>query len=147
MRQNHNNSNDIDASSQVLGLDGTVNINSSRINPVQGATELPQNIVEPEQTTAQACQANREAAAMNGLNITGKGGIPPEPGLPLNSLNVTVNGETNPTSAIPAPIKTSIGKIQPARGIKVTKSGETILTAYRTNNSGERIPEIKRNCS
>ncbi len=107
---------------------------------------VPQ-IFSPEQTTAQACQANREIAAKNGLNITGKGGIPAEPGLPLDSQNVSINGETNPTSAIPAPIETSQGKIQPARGIKVTESGEIILTAYRTNNSGERIPEIKPNCS
>ncbi|MDJ0572303.1 MAG: hypothetical protein QNJ53_25115 [Pleurocapsa sp. MO_192.B19] len=139
--------NDINASSEVSGLDGTVNINTPDINPIQGATELPSNIVEPEQTTAQACQANREIAAKNGLTITGKGGIPAEPGLPLDSLNVSINGETNPTSAIPQPIATSIGKIQPARGIKVTESGEIILTAYRTNNSGERIPEIKPNCS
>ncbi len=138
--------NDIDASSE-FDLDGTVNINTPDINPVQGATELPNNIVEPEQTTAQACQANREIAAKNGLTINGKGGIPAEPGLPLNSLNVSINGETNPTSAIPQPIETSQGKIQPARGIKVTESGEIILTAYRTNNSGERIPEIKLNCS
>jgi hypothetical protein len=36
--------------------------------------------------------------------------------------------------------------IQPARGIKVTKDGQVILTPYATNNAGERIPEIKRNC-
>ena len=141
------NTNDINASSQVSGLDGTVSIFTPDINPIQGATELPTNVVEPEQTTAQACAANREAQAKNGLNITGRGGIPAEPVLPLDSQNVSINGETNPTSAIPAPIETSQGKIQPARGIKVMKSGEVILTSYRTNNSGERLPEIMPNCS
>ncbi|MEY2856440.1 MAG: hypothetical protein RLZZ74_749, partial [Cyanobacteriota bacterium] len=34
----------------------------------------------------------------------------------------------------------------PARGIMVTKSGRIVLTAYRTNNAGERIPEGKINC-
>ncbi len=137
--------NDINASSE-FSLDGTVNINTPDINPLQGATELPTNIVEPEQTTAQACRANREVAAQNGLNITGKGGIPPAPDLPLDSHNISVNGQYDTTFSVPKPIETSQGKIQPARGVKVTESGEIILTAYRTNNRGERIPERSINC-
>jgi hypothetical protein len=83
-----------------------------------------------------------------GLTIKGKGGVPPAPDLPLNSQSISINDEIDPTiSAIPEPIETSIGKIQPARGIKVTKDGRVILTAYRTNNAGERIPEIKPNCN
>ena len=138
--------NDIDASSE-FSLDGTVTINTPDINPVQGATELPSNVVVPEETTQQACEVNREVEAKNGLSITGKGGIPAEPGLPLDSLNVTINGEANPTSTIPQPIETSQGKIQPARGVSVTESGEIILTAYRTNNAGDRLIQTKRNCS
>ena len=139
--------NDINASSEVDGLDGTIAIFTPNINPVRRATESPTDLVAPEQTVAQVCQTNRETVAKNGLNITGKGGIPPEPGLPLNSLNFTVTGETNPTSATSLPMKTSKGKIQPARGIKETESGKIILTAYRTNNAGDRLLEIKRNCS
>ncbi|MEL7407704.1 MAG: hypothetical protein AAFN00_12180, partial [Cyanobacteria bacterium J06558_2] len=138
--------NDINASSQVSGLDGTISISTPDINPVQGATELPTNVVEPGATTEQACQANREVLAKGGLNIMGKGGIVPDPALPLNSLNVIANSDNTPTSSIPAPIETSKGKIQPARGVKVTKSREIILTAYRTNNSGDRIPEGSANC-
>ncbi|MBW4533099.1 MAG: hypothetical protein KME09_04105 [Pleurocapsa minor HA4230-MV1] len=37
--------NDINASSEASGFDGTVNINTSDINPVQGATELPSNTI------------------------------------------------------------------------------------------------------
>ena len=138
--------NDINASSSVSGLDGTVDITTTDINPTEGATELPSNIVAPQQTTEQACAANREAEAKNGLNIVGKGGVPPAPELPLNSLNTITNGETNSASTIPAPIETSRGKIQPARGIEVTPSGTVKLTAYPTNNQGERLPEIKPNC-
>ncbi|MDJ0592052.1 MAG: hypothetical protein QNJ72_19025 [Pleurocapsa sp. MO_226.B13] len=127
-------------------MDGTVNINTPDINPLQGVTELPTNIVEPEQTTAQACQANREVAAQNGLNITGKGGIPPAPDLPLDSHNISVNGQYHTTFSIPEPIETSQGKIQPARGVIVTESGEIILTAYRTDNRGERIFNGSVNC-
>ena len=138
--------NDINASSEVSGLDGTVDISTLDVDPVQGATELPTNIVVPEETTQQACQSNREAEAQNGLNIVGKGGVPPAPELPLNSLNTVSNGEMNPVSTIPAPIETSRGKIQPARGIEVTPSGVVRLTAYATNNAGDRLPQIESNC-
>ncbi len=145
--EDNNQTNDIDASSK-FGLDGTVSIFTPDINPVQGATELPNNVVEPEQTTQQACRANRDGTAENGLVIKGKGGVPPAPDLPLNSQSISINGEIDPTiSAIPEPIETSIGKIQPARGIKISKDGRVTLTAYRTNNAGERIPEIKANCN
>jgi hypothetical protein len=104
------------------------------------------NIVKPEQTTAQTCSANREAQVNNGLAIAGKGGIPLTPDAPLNSENIMLGDRTASASTIPQAIKTSQGKIQPARGIMVTKSGKIVLTAYRTNNAGERIPEIKPNC-
>jgi filamentous hemagglutinin family protein len=143
--EDNNQTNDIDASSE-FGLDGTVSIFTPDINPVQGATELPSNVVEAEQTTEQACQANREAAAKNGLIVRGKGGIPATPDQPLTSQNITINGEITPAYAIPEPIETSQGKIHLARGIKVTKDGQVILTPYPTNNAGERIPEIKPNC-
>ena len=142
---NNNRINDIDASSE-FGLDGNVSIFTPDINPVQGVTELPTNIVEPAETVTQACQPNDGTVAENELSLVGKGGIPPEPIAPLDSHNIFIGGQTNPTSTIPKPIETSQGKIQPARGIKVTETGEIILTAYRTNNSGERIPEGAINC-
>ncbi|MEN9519769.1 MAG: hypothetical protein RLZZ381_2357 [Cyanobacteriota bacterium] len=141
---NNNQTNDIDASSD-FGLDGIVSIFTPDINPVQGATELPSNTVEPEQTTAQTCQAGR-GTANNGLAIAGKGGVTPAPDAPLNSENI-ISAEQNPAAyAIPEPIETSQGKIQPARGITVTKSGHIVLTAYPTNNAGERIPNLP-NCN
>jgi filamentous hemagglutinin family protein len=141
----NNQTNDIDASSD-FGLDGTVSIFTPDLNPVQGATELPSNIVEAEQTTAQACEASRETTAKNSLIVSGKGGIPATPDQPLTSQNIIIDGEINPAFAIPEPVKTSQGMIQPARGIKVTKDGGVTLTAYPTNNAGERLPEGRINC-
>ena len=135
--------NDLDASG---GVDGEVIINTPDVDLTSVLAEVPQNVVTPEQTTAQACRRDRQTVAKSVLTIKGKGGIPPEPGLPLNAFNITINGKTNSTSTIPAPIETSQGKIQPARGIKITESGEVILTAYRTNNSGDRIPDSSTNC-
>ena len=140
-----NGANDIDASSD-FGLNGTISIFAPDINQIGRATELPANVIEIEQTTAQACANNRQAAAKNGLAIEGKGGVPPAPELPLNSTHIVTNSEANSTSGITTPIATSQGKIQPARGIKITESGTIRLTAYRTNNAGERLPKIEANC-
>jgi large exoprotein involved in heme utilization and adhesion len=136
-----NGSNDFDASAELNIEEGIV------VNIFDSVALPPTNLVEQEQTSAQACQADRETAAKSGLTIKDKGGVPPAPDLPLNSQSISIDGEIDPTiSTIPEPIETSIGKIQPARGIKVTKDGRVTLTAYRTNNAGERIPEIEPNC-
>ncbi|MEM8718324.1 MAG: filamentous hemagglutinin N-terminal domain-containing protein [Cyanobacteria bacterium P01_G01_bin.39] len=141
-----NNSNNIDASSE-FSLDGDVTITTPDTDLIQGTSELPTNVIEPGQTTAQACQSNREVIANNSFVINGKGGIQPEPGLPLNSHNVYLNDAANYESTIPQPIQTDQGQIQPARGIKVTESGKITLTAYRTNNSGDRLPPNSDHCS
>ncbi|MDJ0593026.1 MAG: hypothetical protein QNJ72_24070 [Pleurocapsa sp. MO_226.B13] len=142
----NNASNDIDASSE-FGLDGSVNITIFDASVIEGATKLPNNVVEPEQTVAQTCQTDRLSGVTNSLTIEGKGGIPAEPGLPLDSQNISINDEnTNSTSTIPEPIETAQGKIQPARGVIVTESGEIILTAYRTDRSGGRLPSRSLNC-
>ncbi|MEO0834720.1 MAG: filamentous hemagglutinin, partial [Cyanobacteria bacterium J06642_3] len=142
-----NGTNDIDASSGIEGLDGTVTINTPDISSIQRETELPSNVVEPEQTVAQACQSSSATiASQNYLTVKVRGVIPADPALPLDSENVLINGETIPTSIVPQPIETTQGKIQPARGIKVKPDGGIILTAYQTNNSGTRIPESKMNC-
>ncbi|BAZ45864.1 hypothetical protein NIES4102_28920 [Chondrocystis sp. NIES-4102] len=138
--------NDINASSNVIGLDGTVTINTPDLYPLQRVIELTNNIIEPGQTTEQACQANREAAAKNELTIKGKGGVPTAPAQPLISQHTHINGEIDVASATIEPIKTSVGKIQLARGMTVKENGQVILTAYPTNNAGERIPQVKINC-
>ncbi|MEM8723153.1 MAG: filamentous hemagglutinin N-terminal domain-containing protein [Cyanobacteria bacterium P01_G01_bin.39] len=139
---------DINASSE-FGLDGSVALNIPDIASLEGGTELSASVIEPGETTVQACQANREIAAKNGFVIKGKGGVPPTPEMPLNSANTMIDGEISGTIAssnLPQPIETSIGKIQPARGIKVTDKGGIVLTAYRTNNQGTRLPNIKSSC-
>jgi len=143
-RQLGNSSNDINASSE-FSLDGTVTISTPDINPVQGVVELPSNVVDLAKIAQQVCKVNSRAEGQNGLSIIGKGGIPSAPASPLDSLNVTVNGQTNTAPSL-QPIETSKGTIQPARGIKVSETGEISLTAYRTNNAGDRLLEIKRNC-
>ena len=135
-------SNDINASSE-FGIDGNVSIGVLDLNSFEGVTELSTTVVEVEETVAQICDANR-LTAQNSLVVKGKGGISPNPDLPLNSDNII--GQSDSTSYdIPQPIKTSRGNIQPAMGIKVTESG-IVLTAYKTDNKGNRLPNIDPSC-
>ncbi|MBE9047549.1 S-layer family protein [Pleurocapsales cyanobacterium LEGE 10410] len=159
--------NDINASSEVEGLDGSVVINSLNIDPTQGTIELPTMVVELGETTAQICNANREAAITNSFTIKGRGGIPTSPNSPLDSATIIIDGDADYTSLL-QPVATShkllrrphsridkttetartVGqdKIQPARGIKVTDRGQVVLTAYRTDNQGDRPASIKSSC-
>ena len=138
-----NLTNDINAGSKVSGLDGTVSVNTPDLNPVRGAIELPNNLVQPEQTITQTCQASRESTTKNSFTILGKGGIPPVPTYPLDSASISINGEIKKTEAVvPEPVKTSKGKIQPARGIKVSENGNVILTPYQTDHLGRQALSV-----
>ena len=138
--------NDINASSQVSGLDGTISITTPDLNPVRGATELPNNVIETGETTAQSCRANREVAAQGGLTIGGKGGIVPAPDLPLSSQNALVNGETSASESREVQsVATSYGKIVPARGVEINADGEVILTAHASKNQ-QRSYKGSLNC-
>ena len=142
-RFQNNLSNDIDASSQ-FNLDGNVNFNVLDFDPIQGIVELPTGTVQTENTVAQTCSANGAIANTNSFTITGKGGVPPAPELPLNSYNILTD---NNLSAIPQPLETANGKIQPARGIEVKPDGSIALVAYHTDNSGRRIHPSQTDCS
>ena len=135
--------NDINASSE-FGLDGAISINTPDLIPFQGIIELSVGVVEPEQTVAQVCDTSRNVASSS-LTISGKGGVPPAPDLPLTSTNIVESDGLDPATDLPEPLKTSQGDIQPARGIKVTEEGIS-LVAYRTDNNGDRIVETKSSC-
>ena len=74
----NNGTNDIDASSEVGGLDGTVSINTPDNQPLRETTELSDNVVVPDAVTASACDVSATQETTNSLVIKGKGGIPPE---------------------------------------------------------------------
>ena len=107
--------------------------------------DKPQTVLS-QQVLDRVCQTDGNTTR-NSFLITGKGGVPADPALPLDSSNIIVNGQVKSPLDIPPPIETSQGKIQPARGIEVTESGEIRLVAYPTNNAGERLNPIKPNCS
>ncbi len=144
-----NKTNDIDVSSR-FGLDGSVLINTPDVNPLQGTTELSNDVVKPEQTVAEACQSARASDKPSGLTVKGKGGIPPIPTEPFDSDTLLVDEQittSNPQAPEIKPIKTSIGDIYPARGVIKTEAGQVILTVYPTDHINTRTPHITANCS
>ena len=140
-----NGTNDIDISS---GFD-SIQI-STEFAPDIGKT--PENLVESEQTVAQACSRDRITGTVSGLELKGKGGIPPLPTEPMDSDAILVDGQIS-TSSLQIqpqnikPIKTSQGDIYPARGIIKTENGGFILTAYPTDGIDTRTPHIRANCT
>jgi len=138
--------NDINASSEVIGLDGTITIDTPDVDPAEGSTDLPTNVIEPKKISAQACNANIAKTKKNSLTVAGKGGVPISPESPLNSESIIVEGSTaDIASAVENPITTNYGQVVPARGVKITKDGDIILTASRTEESA-RTPKKSRNC-
>ncbi|ELS04439.1 filamentous hemagglutinin family N-terminal domain [Xenococcus sp. PCC 7305] len=147
-----NDRNDIDASSQADGLDGTISIITPDVNPLQTETEVPSNLIETEQTFEQACQRDRTSDQPSGLTVKGKGGVPPEPTEPFDSETLLID-EPITNSQLQAqypeikPIKTNAGDIYPARGVMKTVDGKVILTAYATDNINTRTPHNPKVCS
>ncbi len=78
---------DINASSQ-FGVDGVIEINTPDVDPSQGLVNLPTVPVDTE--IAQACTAG-STVAKSSFTITGRGGLPPNPGEALNTDAVQVD--------------------------------------------------------
>ncbi|BAU66749.1 filamentous haemagglutinin outer membrane protein [Stanieria sp. NIES-3757] len=159
-----NGTNDIDASSD-LGIDGQINIRTFTEDVIRGASELPRNPIEPEQTVAQACSSQGIAEGGNSFTITGKGGVPPQPTEPMSSEVIlsegTVEAEVQGSRGAgenlstdsshnqnqqPQGILTSQGYIVPAQGIVKKENGEVMLVGYPVNNINQRTPVQSPNC-
>ena len=141
-----NNSNDIDASSEDGNSDGEVTLNTPDTNSIQGANELPTNIIEPNQNVAQACANRRDRGLASNFVIKGRGGVPNSPVAPLGSEVITVNGEVANNSHNSYAIPTSYGYITPARGIIKTAEGKIILTATPVSRGTSRSASGSLNC-
>jgi filamentous hemagglutinin family protein len=146
-RSLNDSTNDINASSEA-SLDGTVSITTPEVDAIRGATQLPDKVVEAEQTTDEVCAANSDTGEPNGLTVKGRGGLPATPFEPLESENITVDGVTVAANDPEIkPIPTDHGDIYPARGIIFKENGDFILTAYPTDNVATRTPTPKKNCN
>ncbi len=124
---------DITASSD-FGLDGTVDINTPDVDPSRGLINLP---VEPVDTeVAQGCTAGGTVAKSEFI-ITGRGGLPPNPGSALSTDAVQVNlitlnpevARSSTTAVSTSPTSSKPARIVEAQGWAQGANGEVILTA------------------
>ncbi|MEH2359491.1 S-layer family protein [Nostoc sp.] len=132
---------DITASSQ-FGLNGTVQINTPGIDPSSGLVNLP--TVPVDTKLAQTCTAG-STVAKSSFTITGRGGLPPNPGDALNTDAVqvdlvTLNPEvgkpstpavsTNPINPTPVRIVEATGWVTAANGDVILTSSAPIVTPH-----------------
>lgn len=142
-------SSDIVAISQTdPTLSGTVTIITPDVDPASGLVELPQNIVDPAALIGQnPCERGRESE----FTITGRGGLPANPGEALNNDSVRVNlvepaasansGNTLQTQPPSQPnIEGGNGETAPrivvANGWIQNERGEIVLVGYNSAGMG-----------
>ena len=129
--------NDINASSEANGLDGTIDINNPAVDPTTGLINLPASVGNAsDQISQNPCQQ----ATGSEFIVTGKGGLPP-------SVNESLNSESTQVNLIPTvpsvqqkaenqnvSQENSTEKSSPAMGWVFNDKGEVTLTAYSTSD-------------
>ena len=129
-RSNPTSLSDITASSE-FGVNGTVKLNMPDIDPNSGLVNLPTIPVDTQ--VAQTCQAGGNLAKSS-FTITGRGGLPPNPGEALSADAVqvdlvTLNPKVGNTRAVSTnPINPTPDRIVEASGWVIAANGDVILT-------------------
>ncbi len=133
-----NGFNDISARSEQ-GVDGEVTIDNFSIDPNQGVTALPTDVIDPTNQIAQGCNLENNAVAetpSGDLIITGRGGQLPSP-QDLTSTDISFD-DLGPTNMTPTDIEAHVTSIEDGPGPKaiedaqdaiVTPSGDVFLIA------------------
>ena len=150
-----NGTNDIDASSE-FGFDGNVSIDPPDINSLQGIVDLSSNILQVDDSVARICSGNQIARDNSSFIVSGKGGVPPEPGDKLSSDRILIdelsiskfqdNATTKNSNHKYQPISTHKGDVYPARGAIVGEDGTIILTTYPNAEIKQRSLIASNNC-
>jgi large exoprotein involved in heme utilization and adhesion len=135
LRQNRTS--DISASSQS-GIQGVINIQSLSIDPSQGLTALPVDIVDPSRQIVNRCGAGnaKSTNAQGEFVVTGRGGLPPSPDDLQRSGAIAPGWVTRDAgnisrSAAPVepPATPSTRPLVEAQGMFINAKGEVVLTA------------------
>lgn len=132
---------DITASSTGGGINGVVNISTLSINPSLRLIALPAGVVNVSGLIAQGCGAGSGTTASQFI-VTGRGGLPPNPGVALSSDAVwedarltaaTVNQHRSENVTATQPSPPAAVAIVPAQGWVFNNKGEVTLTAQAPN--------------
>ncbi len=125
---------DITATGASSEFSGNVEINTPDVDPNSGLVNLPTIATDTE--VAQTCQAGGNLAKSS-FTITGRGGLPPNPGEALNTDAVQVdlvalnpNGDNRDRPFVPSKITTPVPEpMIEATGLALNQKGEVVLTA------------------
>ncbi|MBD2077173.1 filamentous hemagglutinin N-terminal domain-containing protein [Phormidium sp. FACHB-592] len=140
---------DINASSE-FGVAGVVEINTLEVDPNRGLVALPVEPTTPQ--VAEGCQTGSRSTSR--FVVTGRGGLPPNPGEALSSDAVdvglvTLNSRAEERSS-PAPslssTRTNPEKIVEAQGWIVDQSGDVMLIAQAPAATPHRSSQLFANC-
>ena len=144
--------NDITASSE-FGDRGIVTIIQPNVDPAQSIIALPTDLIDATNLVARICPTGgrEEVEKLGSFVVTGRGGLPPNPGEPLGDDSVSAdlvsleNGETgNITDTQSQQNDTHPRQIVEAQGWIITENGKVILTAEPNTN---RTLAISNSCS
>ncbi|MBD1806972.1 filamentous hemagglutinin N-terminal domain-containing protein [Microcoleus sp. FACHB-SPT15] len=129
---------DITASSD-FGLSGVVEISRPEVDPSQGLTSLPTDIIDTTGMIDYQCQVGRSSAG-NKFTMTGRGGLPPNPNESLGEENWLEDlgspmqvGEVGEAREIVSPVlgnasASSANQIVEAQGWMIDADGKVTLT-------------------
>jgi filamentous hemagglutinin family protein len=131
---------DITATGVSSEFSGNVEINTPDVDPNSGLVNLPAIAADTE--VAQTCQAGG-SLAKSSFTITGRGGLPPNPGEALNTDAVQVdlvalnpNADNRDRPFVPSKITTPASEpIIEATGLTLNQKGEVVLTANLPTNT------------
>ncbi|MEH2285137.1 MAG: filamentous hemagglutinin N-terminal domain-containing protein [Nostoc sp.] len=121
-RKQQTDLNDITANSES-GLAGIVSLGLPDVDPSRGLIQLPENLGDSSKLIAQSCPVGGQRATSQFV-VTGRGGLPPNPGSALSSGALVGNAgeQSSLTSSSPTPTVE-------AQGVNIGPKGEIILTA------------------
>jgi filamentous hemagglutinin family protein len=145
-------SSDITAISQIdPSLSGQVTVNTPDIDPSQGLVSLP--VVPVDIQVSQACTPSGNQQQSEFV-VTGRGGLPQNPGDALNTDAVQVDLVTlNPQFAQPSTPSVSTTSTSPtptpiveAQGWAIAANGEVILTANAPTDTPHNSWQNTANC-
>jgi large exoprotein involved in heme utilization and adhesion len=136
---------DFTASSE-FGIDGVVEINTPLVDPSQGVTELPTDLVDPSSLVDRSCRPGAGSALNSSFTVTGRGGLPTNPGDALGEeglledLGTPVaarDEEQGGISAALASPSSPPARIVEAQGWVKRPDGTVILTAQAPNGTSQ----------
>ncbi|MBW4637641.1 MAG: filamentous hemagglutinin N-terminal domain-containing protein [Gloeocapsa sp. UFS-A4-WI-NPMV-4B04] len=139
-----------------LGIDGRVEFNTLAVNPSSRLVDLPVELTDISNLIAQGCSGStgNVGTGTSEFIITGRGGLPPQPGEPVetqarvvrNNTLEAVKGQRSALENTTVITPSSRSKLVEAQGWVFDEQGEMILTAQPPNATPDNSSFTQANC-